>query len=221
MKVLPLFVLVALTLTVVGCGGGGEAPATTPDNPAAIPGSASGEAPAATPEGGIAPAPGAGGPSTGYTYRFRMTSPANDNFAITEREVYLWFWPDTTKVLFRLENRLGTQMRILWDECRFTTAEGITFRTIHQGITYEKRNLPQNYQIVPGLGRYNDWIAHVDLLDDPNAAAGGEMRKLFPTDVSAMSFVGKQFSIRFVLEIENVPRTYNLVFEVENVSPPS
>jgi len=105
-----------------------------------------------------------------------------------------------------MENRLGTQMKILWDECRFITTEGISYRTIHEGVSYANRNLPQAYTLVPGLGRYNDWLAPVDLLETPDAAAGGEMRLLFPTDVQAMSYAGKQFSVIVVAVIENTPR---------------
>ena len=57
-------------------------------------------------------------------------------------------------------------------------------------------------------------------MEDPTAAAGGGLRLLFPTDVQATAFRGKTFSVTFVLEIENVPRTYRLQFEIENVSPP-
>jgi len=209
----PLGTLLLVSLLVwglSGCGAGGEPPASTP---------------------GL----GTGGSTTdpretaainpyqlgsGYKYIFRMVSPSNDNFAITDREVYLYFWPDTSRVAFKLQNRLGTQMKILWDDCRFMTTEGITYRTIHSGVTYQNRNLPQSYNLIPGLGDFQDWLAPVELFDDPDAAAGGEMRQLFPTGAEAMSFTGKQFAITFVLEIENVPRSYNLIFEIKNVSPP-
>jgi hypothetical protein len=196
--------------TLTGCGGPDEPPATTPDDSVPV------VSPDTYGEQPLDPS----GFDSGYRYIFRMVSPPNDHFAITQREIYLWFWPDTSRVSFRMENRLGTQMKILWDQCRFTTIEGITYRTIHEGIPYDRRNLPQSYTLVPGLGRYNDWIGHVDQLEHPGAAAGKGMRSLFPTDVQAMSYVGRQFSIDFVVEIDNSPRSYRLVFEVDTVSPP-
>jgi hypothetical protein len=206
----PLFLVPLAFLGSSGCGGAGEPPATTPgQDPVGATADPRGTAPINPVQLG-----------TGYKYIFRMVSPANDNFAITERAVYLYFWPDTTHVSFKLQNRLGTQMKILWDQCRFTTTEGITYRTIHSGVTYQNRNLPQAYTLVPGLGSYQDWLAPVELFDDPDAAAGGDMRQLFPTGAEAMSYQGKQFSVTFVLEIENVPQTFLLIFEVENVSPP-
>ncbi len=156
----------------------------------------------------------------GHRYLFRMVSPSNDNFAITDRAVYLWFWPDTSRVSFRLENRLGTPIKILWDECRFITTEGITYPTIHRGITYEQRNRAQGFTQVLGLDKYNDWIAPSLLLESPSAASGGPLPLLFPTDALAMSFRGKQFYIDFVLEIDNTPTPYRLAFVVDNVSPP-
>lgn len=205
--VLPLL-LGAIVAFAMGCGGAQDPPASNPDVPVANPDTY------ATRE------PDAGDISAGYRYIFRMSAPSNDHFAITERSIYLWFWPDTARVNFRMENRLGTQMKIMWDDCRFITTEGITYKTIHEGVTYDNRNLPQSYTLVPGLGRYNDWLAPVDLLETPDAAAGGKMRLLFPTDVQAMSYAGKQFSVIFVVEIENTRQVWTLVFTIETVSPP-
>ena len=207
-KIVPAVLLGAALVLVVGCGVAQDQSAGQPDVPVASPDTYAGKP---TNPGDI---------SAGYRYIFRMTSPGNDHFAITERAIYLWFWPDTSRVIFRLENRLGNQMKILWDECRFITTEGIAYRTIHEGVTYDRRNLPQAYTLVPGLGRYNDWLAPVELLESPEAAAGGPMRLLFPTDVQAMSYAGKEFSVVFVVEIEGTARRWNLVFTIDTVSPP-
>ena len=40
--------------------------------------------------------------ATGWRYRFEMIAPPNDNFAITNREFYLFFKPDTSAVHFRI-----------------------------------------------------------------------------------------------------------------------
>ncbi|HKA23358.1 MAG TPA: hypothetical protein VKF80_00120 [Candidatus Eisenbacteria bacterium] len=163
-----------------------------------------------------------GNPSQkGYQYRFRMINPPNDNNAITEREVYLWFWPDTTRVWFRLENRTGTAIKILWNDMKFTTTDGQGFKTIHEGITFERRYDPQDFTQVYGLQRYNGWVAPVDILEDPSAAQGQGMRQLFPTTSLALGYLNRTFQVDFVLEIDNTPRTYSLVFKIDNVIPPS
>lgn len=188
--------------TGFGCGGG-EPPASVPPP---------------VPEGGeSADVTNLG---AGYRYIFNMTSPANDNFAITDRAVYLYFWPDTAHVNFRLQNRLGTPIKILWDACRFTTTEGITYPAIHRGVTYENRNRPQGFATVLGLEQYTDWLAPNVLLESPSAASTGTLPLLFPTDALAMSYRGRSFYVDFVLEIDNTPVTYRLAFEIRNVSPP-
>ena len=159
--------------------------------------------------------------STGYRYRFRMVSPPNDNNAITEREVYLWFWPDTTRVWFRLENRIGTPIKIMWNDTRFITTDGRSFKTIHEGITYDRRYDPQDWTQVYGLQRYNGWIAPVDILEDPTAAQGVGMRKLFLTDNSALGNLNKTFQVDFYLEIDGTNRRYPLIFKIDSVVPPS
>jgi hypothetical protein len=195
--------LVVLAL-VLACGGSSHPPASVPP------------AGAGSPEGSAE----AGTVGAGYRYLFRMTSPANDRFAITDRAVYLWFWPDTARVNFRMENRLGTPIKILWDECRFRTTDGLVYPTIHRGITYEMRNRSQSFTQVAGLDRYTDWLAPNFLLESPSAASGGPLPLLFPTDALAMGYRGREFAIDFVLEIDGTPFPYHLVFTVDNVSPP-
>jgi hypothetical protein len=202
--------VLALMLASTGCGGGGASNAP----PASAP------PPAGAPASAGSTGNSAASLNTGYRYRFNMIAPPNDNNAITEREVYLYFWPDTSRVWLRLENRLGTPIKILWDQSRFTDADGRVFRTVHEGITYQRRNDPQDYTEVFALQRHHDWLAPVDLLEDPTAQQGGGMRLLFPTDGSAVGFLGRSFGASLVLEIEGRARTYNLLFKVESVIPP-
>ena len=204
--------LLALAPALAGCGGGAHRAETTPPPAASDVRSVDST--------GVVTGRTAEQIATGYQYRFRMISPANDNNAITEREVYLWFWPDTSRVWFRLENRIGTPIKVLWDDIRFTTTDGQSFRTIHEGVTFDRRYQPQDFTQVYGLQRYNGWIAPVDILEDPSAAQGTGMRPLFPTDNSAPGFLNKIFRVDFVLEIEGQPRTYPLAFKIDSVLPP-
>ena len=162
-----------------------------------------------------------GNPSAkGYQYRFRMVSPPNDNNAITEREVYLWFWPDTTRVWFRMENRTGTAIKILWNDMKWITTDGQGFKTVHEGVTFERRYDPQDFTQVYGQQRYNGWIAPVDILEDPQAAQGQGMRQLFPTNSMALGYLNRTFEVDFVLEIDSTPRIYSLIFKIDNVLSP-
>jgi hypothetical protein len=159
--------------------------------------------------------------AVGYQYRFRMVSPPNDNNAITEREVYLWFWPDTTRVWFRMENRTGTAIKILWNDMKWISTDGQGYKTIHEGITYSRRYDPQDFTQVYGQQRYNGWVAPVDVMEDPSAAQGMGMRQLFPTNSLALGYMNRTFELDFVLEIDSTPRTYSLVFKIDNIIPPS
>jgi hypothetical protein len=213
--VLTIWVVLSL-VPLAGCGGSAPAPATTPP-PAATP-SAAVPPPVASPT--IETAVEAMKHTAGYRYRIDMTSPENNNNAITERAVYLYFWPDTSRVWFRFENRIGTPIRILWNEMRFTNPFGETYTVVHEGITYDRRNDPQNYLEVPGFGRAADWIAPMDLLEDPRSSASRQLRPMLPTDSSAEEMVGRSFFCVFVLEIEGQRRDYNLTFRIASVVPP-
>jgi hypothetical protein len=154
--------------------------------------------------------------STGWKYRFEMTAPANDKFAITDRDYYLYFRPDSAAVHFQVKNRRGVAARILWDECTFTDTDGRQWRAVHRGIPYDRRDATQEPTWVQPNQTYADYLIPVSLLLDPNAAAGGQVRELLPTDLRARSLVGKIFSCRLVLEYtnDNLKSTYDCTFKI-------
>lgn len=227
--------LVAVTLlfgaALAGCGGSAAPPPESvppPGHAGPVPPSGVSQpgVPPAGPGGAVpadprlASAAGEGALTTGWRYRFDMVSPANERNAIRERAVDLYFWPDTTRVWFQLQNRVGAPIKILWNEFRFRDTDNRVFKVVHEGIQYERRNDPLDYTLVAGNQRYSDWFAPVDLMEDPTAAQGGGMRRLFPTNGMAEGYLGKTFSANFVLEIDGQPKQYELVFKVQSVIPP-
>lgn len=189
---------------LAGCGGG----AAVDTAPSAAPPAAPAAPPAST----------AGQLASGWRYRFNMIAPANDNFAITTRELYLYFRPDTSAVHFQLENRLGVPLKILWDESTFLDIYGRSYKAVHRGVTYATRELPQEATYVQPGARYSDVLIPVELLNDPGAAVGQGARLLLPTDLSAQSLVGRIFGPNLVIAVENDERlTFEARFRVENV----
>jgi hypothetical protein len=146
--------------------------------------------------------------ATGWRYRFDMISPPNDKMAITDRDFYLYFKPDTNAVHFQVENRRGVATKILWDECRFTDVYGRNWKAVHRGITYERRDLPQDVTWLQPQQRYADYLIPVDVLQDPTAATGGGQRELLPTDVRAQSMVGRTFTAKLVMGSSNDDARY-------------
>ena len=203
------FVLVALVVTLAGCGGGTVAQSPSAAAPPGAPVPAASASP---------PASNAGQLSSGWRYRFEMISPANDNFAITTRELYLYFRPDTTAVSFQIENRLGVPINILWDESTFTDIYGRTSKAVHRGVTYDSRDLPQEAKILQPGERYSDFVIPSDLLNDPGAASGQGARALLPTDLGAQSLVGRVFGPSLVITGETGERlTFDARFRVVSV----
>jgi hypothetical protein len=228
-RALSLFVCVLALAAVAGCGGGSvntepsaaPKPASTtppPPPPSVVPGT---EAQATQPP--VAPAPQARVPdgtalATGWKYRYDMISPANSNFGVTTREVYLYFRPDTTSVGFRLENRMGLPIKIFWDESTFLDINGRTYKAVHRGVTYDTKDMPQEPTYVRPGETYADFLIPVDLLNSPEAAAGQGVRAMLPTDLSAQSMIGRVFGPNLVLGLENDARqTFEIRFKVASV----
>lgn len=192
---------------LLGCGGG--AVDTAPS--ATLP-------PASTPPAPPPRAVEADPLSSGWKYRFEMIAPANDKQAITTREMYLYFRPDTTAVHFQVENRLGIPIDILWDESTFLDVYGRTYKAVHRGVTYATRDLAQEITHVQPGERYSDFLIPVDLLNDARAAVGQAGRPLLPTDLSAQSLIGRVFGPTLVITGENKERrTIEVRFKVVSV----
>lgn len=208
-RLLPAAIVPALLgAMIAGCSGGGTLDTTPPS--AAPPGPAAGAPPAASVEK----------LATGWKYRFDMVSPANDNDAITTREMYLYFRADTIAVHFQVENRLGVPIDILWDESTFLDTYGRVYKAMHRGATYATKDLPQEETHIQPGQRYSDFVVPDDLLSDPGAAAGTGGRKLLPTDLSAQSLVGKLFGPTLVFRVGNDERrTFEVRFKVVSVYP--
>jgi hypothetical protein len=99
-----------------GCGGGGaQHPSAEPPTDAVVPAApttSQGSPTTGQPLQHDVPTNQPGDPlATGWRYRIEMSAPPNDNFAITNRDFYLFFKPDTSAVHFRIENRRGVAAR--------------------------------------------------------------------------------------------------------------
>jgi hypothetical protein len=162
----------------------------------------------------------AGELASGWRYRFDMTSPANDNFGVTTRELYMYFKPDTGAVAMRIENRLGVAVKILWDEMTFTDADGRMSKAVHRGVTYNPRLNPQEPTWIQANQVYSDIVFPVHLLDDPSAASGTGIRPLLWSDLRAQSYVGKSFGFKLVVAGENDERLeYDVRFRIASTYP--
>ena len=213
-------VLAALLLVAGHGASSGASPATpvTPDSAAAFDSTVADSSTAAT-SAQAADADGvAGALATGWKYHFEMTAPQNEKFGVTDRDFYLYFRPDTSAVRFQVQNRRGVAARILWDECTVTDTDGRQSRALHRGVTYDKRDAPQQPTWVQPNQTYADFLIPVDLLQDPNAAVGGAIREFLPTDIRARSMAGKTFGCRLVIEFanDNIKSTYDCTFKIAN-----
>lgn len=213
---LPSLAALVVGLSLAGCGGGASdtAPSAAVPPPSSggttLPGTEIG-APTGEPNEKLA---------TGWKYRFDMVSPANENDAITTRELYLYFRADTIAVHFQAENRLGVPIQILWDESTFLDVNGRVWKAMHRGATYATRDLPQEATHLQPGQRYSDFVIPVDLLNDPEAAAGLGGRKMLPTDLSAQSLIGKIFGPNLVFAVENAERkTFEVRFKIVSAYP--
>ncbi len=225
MRAMMRFAAVASVAGVLaGCGGGAaqNPPSAAPPTNTVAPPTGTptlGAPPSGQPLSDTVPTAAPSDPlATGWKYRIDMTAPQNDNFAITDRDFYVYFKPDTSAVHFQIENRRGVAVKILWDECTFLDVYGRSFKAVHRGITYDRRDQAQEVTWIQPGQRYADYLIPVDVLLDPGAATGGGQRELLPTDLRAQSLVGRYFGCKLVLGSANdaVRTEYDARFRISS-----
>ena len=160
-----------------------------------------------------------GTPGAAYRYRFRMISPPNERNAFKDRELNIYFMPSPASIYFQLENLQNRPIVIDWDQSTFLRPTGQTGKIAHSTTRWDQRFSYQPQTTINGLQRYGDYVFNMDSLVDPAGTNQQLHRTLLPEDAQAMQFTDRVFGMDLVVLIEGRPRTYQIRFKVESVTP--
>lgn len=164
--------------------------------------------------------PGAGGSAS---REIRRLGDGGRNVFIFEDEVISVFWmPRATRFEFKLANKAGETIRVLWDEAAYVDEKGESRRLVHGGTEPRDRNRAQPPSTVVRGGAIGDFLLPADrletrgvfrtrhegaLLAAPSANREGLKAK-------AQTFVGKRVKVLLPLQRAGALKEYLFTFEI-------
>ena len=155
-------------------------------------------------------------------------------FSFEDETVRIKWLPSPYDIVFVLNNNADGQVRIVWNEARFTDEKGASHRLIHSGIGYEDRNNSQPPTIVAARGALDDFVHPADYFEREEGSGGSSYKQqsywkrspFLPAQIKgtaaelrakAEPFVGKTFQVLFVLQIDDVQNEYFCTFKINKV----
>jgi len=135
--------------------------------------------------------------------------------------------PTAKRFLFKLTNKTGHSIKIVWDEAVYVNPNGESQRVMHSGVKYIDRNASQPPTVVVRGATVSDQVFPSDNVYYISGRFGGwRDLPLFPCEshVSAEDlkgktdeYVGKSVQILLPLQIEDVVNEYIFTFKVQDV----
>jgi hypothetical protein len=147
-----------------------------------------------------------------------MASPANNDFAVTEADLFVYVRPFTDYLSFRIQSRELNHIRINWQETVFTDIVGRKYAVVPPTVNFEEAvyGIPP-LDVPPG----EVWKAKLLLLDPANRAEiqrlGGRPSPVVPVDAGTLEQMrGQLFHLDLELELNNTPRNLSFEFEIRD-----
>ncbi len=140
-----------------------------------------------------------------------------------EDELINSYWVVANKdILFSIENKTDSTIKIIWDEAAFISQNGESSRIMHSGIKYIDRNNSQPASVIIRKGKFSDLISPTDNVYY-NSNYGWDtlpiIKNIFSDEILAKeyadSILGNTLQLLLPLEIEGKVNDYIFVFKIE------
>jgi hypothetical protein len=181
---------------------------------------------------------------TGYIYSYALLSNDPDPVIIdtssvmhySDEKINASFAIGTTSIQFKIENKTGSPMKILWDEASIVK-DGTSMKIMHTGIKYTDRNMSQPPTVIPPYAAVEDMAVPTENVyykegyygQYYSSPGGWKERDLFPlldyNDAAIKQAIlnskDKIFSLFLPIQTEEKTLNYNFRFIITAVTPRS
>ncbi len=151
-------------------------------------------------------------------YRFRMDTPANDDFAFLDENLHIYAKPFADNISIKIQGREQNFIRIFWDQWEFVDILGRRYKVIPPDLDLRQAT----YGIPPTDVQVGQTFAGRVTLMDPTdlqtiRRLGGKPSPVVPPDAGAAEQVrGQLFDLTMVLEVNGLRQTYPFSFEIRD-----
>jgi hypothetical protein len=135
--------------------------------------------------------------------------------------------PTSERILFRLTNKTGSPMRILWDDAVYVDHRNVRHRVMHSGVKCSDRNESYPATVIDAGQMISDFVYPAGVAYYRSGPRGkwvqpaflpSPMRPLSPAKVSeASDYFDKTVRVWLPVEVDAVVKEYGFSFNIERV----
>ncbi|MBN1232089.1 MAG: hypothetical protein JXA60_01900 [Candidatus Coatesbacteria bacterium] len=142
--------------------------------------------------------------------------------AFSDENIDISFLLEKTCISFKIKNKTDEGIKIKWDDLSFITINGTSYRIIHSGVRYVKKDEPQFPTTIPPKMEISDLMIpayNVYFVSGQNSYWNVYELFSFPAkEIEAKKmYEGKNFSIYMPLEIKGKKKEYTFSFKIDKV----
>jgi hypothetical protein len=158
------------------------------------------------------------------------------NYCYEDSLVRILWHADSKQIIFSIENKTDSTIRIPWDNSAYMDENGNSHRVIHSGIKFNNRSNPQPPSVIIRKGRLEDfvfpadylqfisgdentasyWIQNPLLLDSEKRDVNDSTQSLATEEFnnSVKENLGKSYKVLLPLQIEDSISDYVFTFKI-------
>jgi hypothetical protein len=157
-------------------------------------------------------------PGAQLFYRFRMDTPANENFAFKDDLVHIYARPFEDNISVKIQGRERNFIRIYWDSCEFTDILGNRYKVVPSDIDFSRAAWGIPPTDIAAGGVFNDRVRLLDTTAGVEVQQlGGNPFPVVPPDAGTPEQLrGKYFELVLDLEIAGRRQSYPFSFEIRD-----
>lgn len=145
---------------------------------------------------------------------FSLEAPVkSDTLSYSDDFINIQFQIYEDKIVFDIQNKTNSIIKINWDEISFVSINGQAFRVVHSGVLYINPNAPQTPTIIPPDSKLHDILIPSENIYFDSSNFEWKLKPLFPFSSQIMH--NKSFSIYFPLEIKGKRKDYTFKFKYQ------
>jgi len=151
------------------------------------------------------------------TYSLQLIKPKiSDAMQFEDESLIVQFQRTSTAIAFAIQNKLGSVVRIDWNQAAYVDVTGLSHAVTHQGVRYSDAAAQKPPTVIPPGARIEDMVLPAD-----NVIMGSGdwiIGDLFPLGAKGIPYVGKEVSIYLPMEIGGKVVDYVFAFRIAKVN---
>ena len=149
-----------------------------------------------------------------FNYVFTLVSPRENSSPVFDDDtISLVFVPSNQQIVFQLQNRSASPIKLDWDQMAYVDFDGSSHRVIHQGVRLIQRDAPQSPTVVAPYSSVKDFLYPSDRVSWNSTISEWMEEPIW----SSIPTVGQKFGVFMPIEVNGATKNYLFTMKVSEV----